>query len=148
MAVRKPPPTLVRQVEVRHPVGSAIERRRVARRGVHGTLCRMLVTLALAPIVGLGLLAWLEPLPTAADDTRRLVRQFAFEAFPQWAAHHVDDACPRTLDELAPIIARPTVDAWGTPLEMRCGTGIRGAYIRSAGPDRRFETTDDITSND
>lgn len=138
---------LARQVAVRHPVGTAAERRRHARAAVRVSISRALAAAMCMPIVVLA--SGTSPGPSAVDETRTLVRVYAFEAFPQWALAHHEEACPRAIAELSAVAGRMHArDAWGTELELRCGNGVRGAFVRSAGPDRRFETADDITSND
>jgi hypothetical protein len=131
-------------IAVRHPIGTSDVRR---RRLAHGALWYLIAGLLCAPLVTLGLAGTDAP-DAVADNTRILVRLYAFEAFPQWALVHHEEACPQTIDELSPFVNDAARDSWGTALELRCGGGIRGAYVRSAGPDRRFETGDDITSND
>jgi len=137
---------LERQVAVRHDVGTSAERRRNARVTAQVAVWRAFAAAMFTPLV---ILAFSVPTTSLADETRALVRGYAFEAFPQWATAHHADTCPRSIDELSPFVRRDHArDPWGTELELRCGNGIRGAYVRSAGPDRTFETTDDITSND
>jgi hypothetical protein len=138
---------LERAVAVRHVVGTSAERRRHARVAAQVALWRMFAAALSIPIA---MLAWsASSAGTITDETRALVRTYSFEAFPQWAQIHHEEACPKTIEDLSPIVARDrAIDPWGTPLELRCGSGIRFAYVRSAGPDRRFDTTDDISSND
>jgi hypothetical protein len=106
----------------------------------------MLLASLFAPAV----FALAEDVPRASHDiTTELVKRYAFEAFPLWAMEHQNRACPDAIEELSPFIPRVhALDDWGNPLELRCGNGYRGAYVRSAGADGRFETSDDITSND
>lgn len=141
---------LERQVEVRHAVGTSIERRHDARVAVKLAVCRALTAVLCAPLVLLAL-ASLPPSSckrvSRADAAGMLVRKYAFEAFPQWAAVNHVQACPQTIDELTPFASNKARDPWGTTLELRCGHGIR-SYVRSAGPDLTFDTDDDISSND
>jgi hypothetical protein len=143
---------LERQVAVAHVIGSSAYRRRTALVTTQVLLWRALavgfVAFALARFVTH------ERMHTCcggskADLTALTVRKFAYEAFPQWATVHHMDSCPESLNELTGYAStsRP-IDAWGNPLEMKCGPWIRGIYVRSAGEDGRFETPDDITSND
>ena len=92
-----------------------------------------------------------------ADDQKALkemsiaVKKYAFEAFPQWAAAHVDKECPTSLTELDQYIPGASHDdAWGTPLRMMCGkdlpAGARGLAVMSFGPDKKEGTADDIKS--
>lgn len=82
----------------------------------------------------------------AVEDTAVLVRSLAFEAFPSWVANHPDLECPTTIADLGGA----TKDAWGTDLQMICGTGMpagaTGIAIRSAGPDLKLDTSDDVKS--
>jgi hypothetical protein len=71
---------------------------------------------------------------------------YAYETFPQWVVTNPDRACPRHLLELnafAPSLH--AVDPWGSPYQFVCGAPY-GAVLtmRSAGPDRVFETADDL----
>jgi len=138
---------LERQVAVRHEVGTSAERRHHARVTAQVAIWRACAAAMFTPMV---IIAFgLSSTPSISDETRSLVRRYSFEAFPQWATAHHEDTCPRSIDELSPFVRRDHArDPWGTALELRCGNGMRGAYVRSAGPDRTFETTDDITSND
>lgn len=98
--------------------------------------------------------------PRAADSaqlqatTRTKIREYAFEAFPTWAASHPDKACPNTLAELNEYMRDPNVsdvnDAWGRPMKMMCGAylppGAKGIAILSRGQDGKEGTEDDILS--
>lgn len=132
---------LTREVFVQHEVGSSEARRLHARRMV---LCRMFVIAAFLPAVMLASRAWSDT--SIEDDARRQVRSYALEAFPQWAQTQHERLCPDSIEALAPFVETPTIDAWGTPLAMHCGP--LGIVVRSAGPDRRLVTSDDITSQD
>jgi hypothetical protein len=79
------------------------------------------------------------------------LRTYAFEAYPMWAVDYPDRECPRDLLEVnryAPNLH--AVDPWGSPYQFQCGRqwNIRGLLVRSAGPDARFDTTDDLSSLD
>lgn len=139
---------LQRQVTVRHPFGSSPERRFLARAAMFVSFWRVFAaTLLILPVAAM--LESRHPArPHLEDVTQAIVRRFAFEAFPQWAATNHVDACPASLAALEPYVARDAVDAWDMPLELRCGAGYRFAYVRSAGPDHRFDTADDISSLD
>lgn len=83
--------------------------------------------------------------------TRSKVKQYAFEAFPQWAASHPDKACPDKLADLNEYMSsNDSNDAWGRPLKMMCGVsmppGVRGLAVMSLGEDGKEGTEDDITS--
>jgi hypothetical protein len=135
-------------VPVRHPFGTSKERRFLARAAMFLTFWRVIGAALLVLPVAVLLEQTRRYEPTPEDVTAAIVRRFAYEAFPQWAATNHVDACPASLAVLEPYLARDAVDAWDMPLELRCGAGYRGAYVRSAGADGRFDTADDITSID
>ncbi|MDQ3335391.1 MAG: hypothetical protein M4D80_09520 [Myxococcota bacterium] len=137
---------LERQVAIRGACGTSADRRHNARVATQVVLLRAAL---LASLCIPAVMLFREEPPTHRDVTAELVKRYAFEAFPVWAMDHQERACPASLDDLSPFMQRPqTFDEWGTALELRCGAYYRGAYVRSAGPDRRFNTVDDITSND
>lgn len=77
----------------------------------------------------------------------------AFEGYPQWSVAHPDDQCPASLAALLEYFERMTTrDPWGTELRMYCGPslppGVKGFGVRSAGPDRTYDTPDDVESWD
>lgn len=85
----------------------------------------------------------------AALETRTLLKRYVFEAYPLWSRAYPDRDCPRSLHELSRYLTpRIPVDAWGAPIELRCGTnapfGVRRLWVRSAGEDRVFDTSDDL----
>ncbi len=92
--------------------------------------------------------------PTAAapaDRTLALTElvDYATDAFPAWAVDHADRRCPDRLVELNRYRPRlHAVDPWGTPYQFLCGAqfAVHGLRTRSAGPDQRFDTRDDLTS--
>jgi hypothetical protein len=140
---------LVRVLSVKHEVGSSAYRRRSARVSAQVWLWR-LATVALAG----GLVLAISPRithgePSQHDRAELWVKQLAFEAFPMWAVENHRDACPQAVTDLLPYAPHSDGrDPWGNPLELLCGPFYRGAFVRSAGPDGRFDTADDITSND
>lgn len=79
---------------------------------------------------------------------QRELRAYAFDLFPRWVLEHPARACPRHLLELNHF--DPTlhaVDPWGTPYQFVCGAAYGpGLTTRSAGPDRVFDTADDLSS--
>jgi hypothetical protein len=84
-----------------------------------------------------------------ADATRAKIMNYADEAFPIWSTSHPDRECPASLGELNEYTNHnDSNDAWGRPLELHCDAVDRSSpirlWIRSAGPDRRFNTDDDI----
>lgn len=75
---------------------------------------------------------------------RRELAGYAFETFPQWVAANPARACPQHLLELNfydPSLH--AVDPWGRPYQFACTPRL---WARSAGPDRMFDTSDDLTS--
>jgi hypothetical protein len=85
------------------------------------------------------------------DATTTAIKRYAFVGYPMWSAAHPLRECPASLRDLDEYVTRTTKqDAWGSPLELRCGRDLphpmKGVWIRSAGPDREFDTADDITS--
>ena len=85
-----------------------------------------------------------------SDETEVMVKQYAFEAYPQWAVAHPDKACPDSIDELAEYTTSPPLDSWGHALVAQCGAalpaGAKGIAIHSLGPDGVDGTADDIRS--
>ena len=76
---------------------------------------------------------------------RRELAGYAFETFPQWVAANPARACPQHLLELNyydPSLH--AVDPWGRPYQFACTPRL---WARSAGPDRIFDTGDDLTSS-
>lgn len=136
---------LVRQVSVRHEIGTSAERRHNARVLAQVTLWRVIAISVL--LLPLGVIVASERTYRCKPPTAYEVKAYAFEAFPQWAAAHPWLACPQSIDELSEYTQAHLVDQWGMKLEMRCTPHTR-LYVRSAGPDTRFDTADDITSND
>lgn len=142
---------LERQVPVCHVAGSSAYRRRAALVTTQVLLWRTLAIGFSAFVI----MSMFEPrrmhvcsFGAKGEKTVAIVKKFAFEAFPQWAAVHHMDSCPASLNELRQHANRALpIDAWGNQLEMKCGPWIRGIYVRSAGEDGRFDTADDITSN-
>jgi hypothetical protein len=54
------------------------------------------------------------------------------------------DRCPRTQEDLlaSNLSSETLVDPWGTSLFFSCSS--RAIVVISAGPDRRFQTADDV----
>lgn len=72
-------------------------------------------------------------------------RQYAYEAYPSWAAAHPDRACPVCLHELNEYTNNKSVrDPWGNEYQMSCDG--RGIVVQSVGEDGRSGTADDISS--
>lgn len=85
------------------------------------------------------------------DRTKLFLNQLAYEAFPAWQASQGDTSCPTMHDLLRGTeLPRDQIrDAWGQPIEIRCGEplpgSVHGIFLRSAGPDGEFGTDDDVT---
>jgi len=84
-----------------------------------------------------------------ALETRTLLKRYVFEAYPLWSRAYPERDCPRSLNELSRYLpSHMPVDAWGVPVELRCGVsvpfGVRRLWVRSAGADRAFDTSDDL----
>lgn len=78
-----------------------------------------------------------------AERAMREMKQLAFAGATQYRVDH--RACPTALAEVAVlVVGAKTTDPWGTGYQFRCGDGALGFPMRSAGPDRRFDTRDDI----
>lgn len=82
-----------------------------------------------------------------AELTKLLVTIYAQEAIPAWQADHKGKTCPASVDELASYLhgdpGVPTkVDPWGHALFVHCDA--HGIEVRSAGPDGKPDTADDI----
>ena len=147
---------LERQVAISYAVGTSAFRRRSALLTAQVTLWRALGASVVIFVFG----AYLHSRTmhmcfggSQADKTQIKVTRFAFEAYPSWAAETNHISCPSSLRDLTEHAnAQSTLDPWGTELEMKCGYqpggSIHGIYVRSAGPDKRFDTPDDISSND
>jgi hypothetical protein len=86
----------------------------------------------------------------SADETALVVKQYAYEAYPQWAVAHPDKACPDDIAELAEYSSYQVLDPWGHKLVAQCGAalpaGAKGIAIHSLGPDGVDGTADDIRS--
>src|SRR5262245_51491475 len=80
-----------------------------------------------------------------ASEIVRAVRVFAHER------HAIPDSLAR-LSERSDILddaflPHASTDPWGTAFRLRVtGGGLRGFEVRSAGPDGRFDTRDDVVA--
>jgi len=86
----------------------------------------------------------------ARADALDATRAYALEAYPAWVAANPTRECPARLAELNTYVGRAdTLDPWGTTYQFLCGHqhGVVGLRVRSAGPDRQFDTGDDIGSH-
>lgn len=87
----------------------------------------------------------------AVEDVSVQVRKLAFEGYPQWSVAHPSEDCPTSLAVLLEYFEDMTTrDPWGTELRMHCGPalppGVQGIGVQSAGPDRKFDSADDVKS--
>jgi hypothetical protein len=93
---------------------------------------------------------------SAERRAKLAVDKFAIDDFAAWRkSTPVDKACPPSLGEIARFTGKDPVedtkDPWGTPYRMRCGDSFSGLKageiaVDSAGPDKAFDTTDDVVS--
>lgn len=86
---------------------------------------------------------------TKPQIARAAVFKYAFEAYPSWRLAHPDEECPADLVALNEWTNRKDVrDPWGRDFRWECPyrSGGVSLLVESAGPDRRFGTTDDIRS--
>ncbi len=83
---------------------------------------------------------------TKADVAKMTVRDYAYKAYPEWAAEHPGE-CPRTVADLAPWLDKhDDRDPWGNRYLAVCAPrGLR--VVISAGMDGTFGTADDIRSD-
>jgi hypothetical protein len=77
--------------------------------------------------------------PTPEERTREIARLWAF-ALPSY--EHGARMC--AIFEGSDLERRPALDAWGTPLDVRCDGSALEYRMRSAGSDRHILTSDDI----
>jgi hypothetical protein len=89
--------------------------------------------------------------PSKEANAKTTVKQYAFEAYPQWAMNHPDKMCPAKLADLNEFMNRKDLkDPWGHDYKMYCGKDLppaaKGIGIASAGPDGKLGTDDDIAS--
>lgn len=84
-----------------------------------------------------------------AAKARYWADAYAHRGYPAWVAANPDRACPARLAELDAYVGRrDTIDPWGTTYQFLCGRqhGVVGLRVRSAGPDRQFDSADDVES--
>jgi hypothetical protein len=85
------------------------------------------------------------------DITRRIVAQYASQAYPRWAMGNPTAECPSSLADLAQYTNQESPrDAWDRDLVMVCGAGApaaaKGFGVISTGADGERDTADDIRS--
>lgn len=102
-------------------------------------------------LVLLGLAIWWIARSPAVSDGERGLATIAFyvdDAYPRWRSA-TGRVCPPDLRTLAPDHA--TRDPWGNELVMACTTLVESRtptlLVRSAGPDKRLGTLDDLDSS-
>jgi len=86
-----------------------------------------------------------------ADIAIMTAKQYAYEAYPSWAAAHPDKVCPDRFEELNEYMNKTDMnDPWGRPYKMICGpnlpAGAKGLAVISQGEDGKEGTADDIKS--
>jgi prepilin-type N-terminal cleavage/methylation domain-containing protein len=134
----------------------ALQHRTLGRAHRGMTLLEIMIVLAILALV-MGLLIGprvMAAMVKAKQGIAKLaVKKYANEAYPQWAASHMDRACPETLDELSAFMdSKDTRDPWGRSYKLYCGAtlpaGANGLAVSSLGPDGTDQTDDDIRSWD
>jgi hypothetical protein len=81
---------------------------------------------------------------------RSMVRRVSVESYARWSMNNPSKACPDSALELAVYSGdRELRDPWGKTLVVLCdGTSSYRIRVLSAGPDAKFDTSDDIRSWD
>ena len=123
----------------------------IAQRGI--TLLEIMIVLA---IIGLVMGVLIGPrvfrmFAEAKEDIARIhMTDLANNAYGMWQRDFPDAACPDKLDDLIKYANKHDIkDPWGTAYDMKCGEGLPEGTsfgVVSAGPDRKFNTPDDIRS--
>jgi hypothetical protein len=144
-----PDPSFARRVAVATGITTAI-----AIGGAVAAICsaspravpipKQLPTLAVASMYAGPAVAQPAEIARANDE----LRVYTYETYPSWLANNPDRRCPRHLLELnyyAPSLH--AVDPWGSPYQFICGEQFGSMLLtRSAGPDRMFDTADDLST--
>jgi hypothetical protein len=111
--------------------------------GVAGASWRYMPAVARTPRVEAGPDVSLAIAREQAHEIGRAVRVFGYEG------HGLPDTLARlgersdVLDDA--FLSHEPADPWGTAFRYRVtGDGLRGFEVRSTGPDRRFDTADDV----
>jgi hypothetical protein len=141
-------PTLV----VRHPLGSAMYRRRAVRRmgwkiGIVGALYVVIIAGAMSS----------NRVSMCSESkyeiTRSQIKEYADSAFLLWIQNHPTATCPRWLGDLNEYTNRKgkdITDSWGRDLIMVCGDALPhtpGHFgVWSRGEDGLTDTSDDLRS--
>nr|HEX4315194.1 hypothetical protein [Kofleriaceae bacterium] len=90
--------------------------------------------------------------PAKLGQARVEAKQLAYEAYPQWSAAHPSRACPDKLDDLLEFVSIQGLDPWKHRYAVYCGAtlpkGVKGILVKSAGPDGKLGTADDLSSLD
>ena len=139
---------LARSVALNHSVGSSPARRKALGRSLDIlTICFLV---GLAPIAASVVLQHiqvmrLEPGPGKPATAHYYAAEYTRDAYPQWSADNAGHPCPHQLSDLNAYTRRQdtsTADPWGNPMRMTCADDA--IEVRSAGPDARFDTDDDV----
>ena len=82
-----------------------------------------------------------------SDIASLTVHKYALEAYPEFRAANPERSCPTSLSELnAWMNSKDIRDPWGTNYWLTCSAN--GIIVGSAGEDGRFDTDDDVWSNE
>ena len=115
------------------------------------SLLEILIVLAIIGLIaGVTALALTKFLPEARVKTTRESGRAVRSAATLYRMEHNGEECPGVpLLKSAQLIddAAKTSDAWDTPFAVECDER-GGITVKSAGPDRRLGTTDDISVPD
>lgn len=79
----------------------------------------------------------------AQDD----VKAIAYQSFIEWSMQNPRGSCPGDIQELTRLSSDR--DPWGMQFRLNCeptATEMVNIRIVSAGPDKRFDTQDDISA--
>lgn len=137
----------------------SIVRRRLAKslnqanRGM--TLLEIMIVLAILALV-MGLVVGprvMKMFFKSKEDIAGLaVKDYAYDAYTQWAGAHLQKSCPDKLEDLNEYMnSKDTKDPWGNNYVMFCGSSLpagvkNGLAVKSFGPDGKDGTEDDIKS--
>lgn len=97
---------------------------------------------------GIAYASWPHAAPSRRTNTKSTMLTVQ-QALVVFQAGHEED-CPASVDDLVTqkLLTKPPIDAWQQPLRFVCPGAHTpdGADVVSAGPDKQFDTQDDIKS--